>query len=340
MDAKRNAPRLLEALPAQEVPFPVEPDFAVRPDLRKLDPVQPVLVYDAEAPRYLADKFERLRASPQRCLAVDHAALGSEREVLELVLTRLSQVAPRWVVATPAGWQLVLPGLCVRRDWTVVPDVAEPREPNRMASPQALAGWLASQPPAARIAHAIGLGMQEDWVVMRSRTDSDPTLSSGSRAEWLHVCFPSGWSPADKVGRPLAEIHRPVADGHALRAASESLSRAMTRKGPFVRHVWTLASSDALARDPHQAQPALPESVDAIQFRCERQVTLALAGAQRSLFLIRVYVAPVAQVAADPARRAVLVSALRSMSDAVIEYKAIGALRDRLLREWGPAAAA
>lgn len=336
MDAKPEASRLLEALSAQEIPFPVEPVFTVRPDLKKLDPRQPVLVYDAEAPRYLADKFERLRASPQRCLAIDDAARGAEFEVLETILTRLSQAAPQWIVTEPDGWQFVLPGLNVRRDWTVVPAVADVHEHIGVPSSQAVAGWLAGQPPAARIAHAIGLAMQEDWVVMRNRSGFDPTLPQGSRAEWLHVCFPSGWSPADKVGRPLAEIHRPVADGDALRAASESLSRAMSSKGPFLRHVWTLACSSALARDPHEAQPVPPKSVDAIHFRCERQITVPLAGTERSLFLIRVYVAPLVQVAADPARRAVLLAALESMSDAVIRYKAIGALRDRVLREWGP----
>jgi hypothetical protein len=126
-----------------------------------------------------------------------------------------------------------------------------------------------------------------------------------------------------------------VADGDALRVASETLSRAMSTKGPFVRHVWTLAGSAALARDPDEGSLVPPSSFDAIQFRCERQVTAPLAELGRSLFLIRVYVAPLVRVAADPVRRATLVSALESMSDAVARYKGIGALREQVLQEWG-----
>ena len=180
--------------------------------------------------------------------------------------------------------------------------------------------------------------MQEDWVVMHNPGGSGGSVPpGGSQAEWLHVCFPSGWAPSDKVGRPLGEIHRPVADGDGLRAASECLTRDMHSKGPFVRHVWTLSASAALARDPDAAPIAPPDTIDAVQFRCERQVTVPLDVPGRAIFLIRVYVAPLVQIAADASRRATLRAALSSMSDAVVRYKAIGPLRELVLREWARA---
>jgi hypothetical protein len=40
-------------------------------------------------------------------------------------------------------------------------------------------------------------------------------------------------------------------------------------------------------------------------------------------------------VAHDAARRARLVASLRSMSEAVVAYKGIGAARERVLAAWG-----
>jgi hypothetical protein len=149
----------------------------------------------------------------------------------------------------------------------------------------------------------------------------------------LSVVFASGWDPAQKIGRALFEIHAPVAEGGALRAASERLARAMVEKGPFVRHVWTIADSDSLARAPGQAARA--DSVDALWFRCERQVTLPLAAHDRSLFLIRVYLAPLAEVAGDARRRELIVSALTSMSDEVLAYKGLQRARELIVASWG-----
>ena len=233
-------------------------------------------------------------------------------------------------MAEPDGWRLMLPGLRLRRaDWSVTPASGAPTA-GQAPSPRAVCDWLAAQPPAERVAHAIGLGMQDDWVLMQR--DLDAAGSSTVRARWLHVCFPSGWLPADKVGCDLASIHAPVADGAPLRAASAGLARAMTDKGPFVRHVWTLAASGALAQPPCQAcRPA--EALDAIWFRVERQLTVPL-GQGWSLFLIRVHVAPLARLAGDAARRAALVGALASMSEPVVRYKRIGPLREQVLAAW------
>ena len=66
-----------------------------------------------------------------------------------------------------------------------------------------------------------------------------------------------------------------------------------------------------------------------------RQVTMPLPEWRSALFLIRVFVAPLASVAADDSRRARIVESLRSMSDDVVKYKGLAAAREAVLREWG-----
>jgi hypothetical protein len=227
--------------------------------------------------------------------------------------------------------------------------------------------WIASRPPAEQPLHALGLALQEDLAWIESPAAGEP-----AHASMLHVCWPSGWDPAVKIGRDFATIHAPVADGDALRAAALPLSRALTTQGPFVRFVWTIAPDGAWSRHPGDlgvsvattaasdatltttltatagAAPdaavgaAVGAAVDAGAaaaapwFRCERQVSVplrapGLAAGGAALFLIRLHVAPLAEVATDRGRLAVVRDALASMSAATLEYKGLASRRDALL---------
>jgi hypothetical protein len=69
-------------------------------------------------------------------------------------------------------------------------------------------------------------------------------------------------------------------------------------------------------------------------FRVERQTTWPLPDIQRGVFFIRVMVCPLVQVLAlDPLRAAALADTLASMSDAVVAYRGMGLVRDRLVAE-------
>jgi hypothetical protein len=163
----------------------------------------------------------------------------------------------------------------------------------------------------------LALALQDDWVVM------------SSKAELLHVCFPSGWRPHEKLGQTMAQIHAPVAQGERLIAASDQLSRAMLSKGPFVRYVWTLSPTNALSRHPDLP---LQKSVEKdIWFRFERQVTVPLPESGRALFLIRVFVQPLSRIFESPQKAALLKASLISMPPDVIAYKGIAALRNTVL---------
>lgn len=72
-------------------------------------------------------------------------------------------------------------------------------------------------------------------------------------------------------------------------------------------------------------------------YRVQRQTTLPLPALRRGVFFIRVLVAPLTDVlAVAPARAGELCDALASMSEAVVAYRGMAAVRERLCAELRP----
>lgn len=195
-------------------------------------------------------------------------------------------------------------------------------------------------------ADALALGLQEDFVILH---DED----TGFRARFLSVCFPSNWSPADKLGLDFSAIHAPVADNALLQAGARGIVDMAFRQAPMLRHVWLLTPGAALAQHPEtrrtrwedalaaaDAPGASGRLIDRVFFRVERQTTLPLPALRRGVFFIRVMVCPLAVVLrVEAGRAAQLADALDSMSAAVVAYRGMTAVRDRLLgelRAWTP----
>lgn len=163
---------------------------------------------------------------------------------------------------------------------------------------------------------ALTISMQEDFALMV------PDARGQLVARVLSVTFPSGWDPKKKLGMPLLGIHAPVADNQMLQRATPSIEQAILSKGPFVRYVWTLAGSGALKRAAGEDTLAHARTINDLWFRCERQVTVPIAGIA-CLFLIRVFVAPLTQMLSVSGRLPVLKAALLSMSPEMLDYKGI-----------------
>lgn len=329
-------------------PFPVTPVYRPRPDLARLGAAvhgrieANVLDADDGAPDALRAKRVRLEAWPRRCVALD-PGLADDADG---VWARVRDAAVALAATGPGGGGPDAPIAPIVRlgaelharaaGWAFPADPARPfalRPLRPDAAP--VIDWILSRPAAERPLHALGLALQEDLAWMESDDPAEP-----ARARLLHVCWPSGWSPADKVGRDFASIHAPVADAAMLRAAALPLSRALTTQGPFVRFVWTVAPDGARSRHPDEIgdRPAASAAAEP-WFRCERQVSLPLpAPAEgpgrggRALFLIRLHVAPLAEVASTPERLATLRDALASMSPATLAYKGLDARVDALVR--------
>jgi len=199
---------------------------------------------------------------------------------------------------------------------------------------------------ASGLLGALAMSLQEDLVLMEQAPDGAP------RAAVFHVSFPSAWNPAAKLGQDLLGLHEPVADNALLQSAAPRLGKALVEKGPFVRWVWTVTadarwrawppSSAIFPEGTAQAarggvagavgpEPVEPAGAHPLYFRLERQTTMPL-GDGYGLFLIRVQVRPLADVLAQPGRLAQLQASLRSMSAAMVSYKSLGAVRDRVLQ--------
>ena len=193
-------------------------------------------------------------------------------------------------------------------------------------------------------ARALAEGLQEDFVVLHDEPDG------GFRARFLSVCFPSNWNPAEKLGLDFTAIHAPVADNALLQAGARGIVDMAFRQAPMLRHVWLLTPNGDLAQHPEtrrarwedalaaaDAPGATGRLIDQVFFRVERQTTLPLPALRRGVFFIRVMVAPLVEVlAVAPGRAAELAEALASMSEAVVAYRGMAAVRGRLCAELRP----
>ena len=329
--------------------FPVEAPFVVRPDLVKLAPEDDWLRVDRQWPGMLAAKRAALLACTPGS-RTDNIALASRCEPrFEIRRTAAIARAIAKLAATDAGRRLGIapamhPEARSRGDGSVsvsaefraagyrVDAVAgEVRWTAVRADAAALAQAMARHRGSSRLLAALASSLQEDLVLME-RTDDGAV-----RTALFHVSFPSAWDPATKLGQDLFSLHAPVADNASLQAAAGRLGNALVSKGPFVRWVWTVttdprwrawppaavrgAGDDAASRDL-QRRP--------LYFRLERQTTMPL-GEGYGLFLIRVQVRPLDAVLSQDGRSSLLQESLHSMSEDMIRYKNLAAVRGRLL---------
>lgn len=88
-------------LPEERVPFPVEPRYRVRPDLRRWTPDdRGYLRLDRRYPEYVAEKLRLLSEDPAGCRVL---APGVEREALVRTLLRIASELARETADEPAG---------------------------------------------------------------------------------------------------------------------------------------------------------------------------------------------------------------------------------------------
>jgi hypothetical protein len=174
------------------------------------------------------------------------------------------------------------------------------------------------------------LAFEEDFAVLEA---------AGATLPWLCVCVPSHWAPEDKLGRPFAAVHAPVADNQALIAASAQLVRLVTSGDRFERFVWTITPSGRYDQHPvRQARVPWPATQDPQDFaaqcflRSERQTFLPVPGvAGQAVFTIRVMLQPLADAVRTREDATRLHGALASLSEAVLAYKNLTPARERLL---------
>lgn len=162
----------------------------------------------------------------------------------------------------------------------------------------------------------MGLQISEDIVVMH-----------GGRMAAAFFAFPSGWSPDEKAGQTLTEIHGPVADGEELRQASERISSVMHGGGgPWSRYVWTISGTEALSLHPYYPR-SQPQTIEDLWFRYEYQTFDTVVQGETSVFLVKTVTQPYLQYADTNHKRDVIRRVINSMSDKVLAYKNLREIR-------------
>jgi hypothetical protein len=325
-------------LPPPDLPFPVTERYRVVPDMHRLGGElfgrveRGHFQIDDALEHYLERKLAQLEGHAAHCRRLhagcDEAGLS---EALRQVFALLAEEHPELVEIEQEKVALKASGLELDPAGNVRTDPDAPLA----ALGERAARWLSAQRGVLRLADALALTVQEDFVIMRGEAQTHG-------AELLHVCFPSHWHPAENAGLGYAQIHAPVAHNAPLLASARRVMKALFSKGPFVRYTWGLVTDPRLDHNPalpDYPENTLPEEVlkDPARFgsrvflRVERQTTCALPALQRCLFTIRVSVRPLAEVLSTDERKRRLAAALRSMDDDLLRYKGLTRLRAPLL---------
>lgn len=323
-------------LPPPEAPFPVRAPYTVLPDMQRMggEPFGQAEMghfrVDELLGHYLGRKLAGLEEHAAHCRRLVTDDETGLRAALWAAFATVADEHPELVTLQDGGFRLHALGL--ELDGDGFPSSHDPTAPLAALGARA-ASWLEKQSGLLRLADALALAVQEDYVVLRGE-------AAAHASELLHVCFPSHWRPTENAGLSFAQIHAPVAHNARLIASAPNVTKALFSKGPFVRYTWGLVTDPRLEHNP--ALPGYPEAHlplgtelerlgERVFLRVERQTTLALPAWRRCLFTIRVSVQPLAEALNSEARKEALAGALASMDVTLLRYKGLTKLRAPLL---------
>ena len=319
----RNRPRPVSAF---DFDAAVQAPFRMQPGMRRLAAGSPQLTPLAPGSRHQREKLAVLSAFwPQALVAAPGFDAGP---ALDAVAAHAAVEHPEaWAVDADGRWHARQLATAVRADGSV-----EQLEAGRFGLGDEVARCLRPLPAAWRGPALLALAFAEDLAVVNAADGCIP---------WIAACLPSHWAPAEKVGRPFAEVHAPVADNALLLQAGAALMRLASGGERWERFVWNVTDQPHLNAHPaHQAPERWAQtSVPQAWFRSERQTFIPVPGQAQAVFTILVDVQPLSAVLNSPARAQALHDAMASMSPAVLDYRGLAGVREPLL-QWLQARAA
>jgi len=299
----------------------VQAPFRMQPGLRRLAPGSRQLTPNTPGARHLREKLAVLLNWPHEALLMQ-PGFDPGPALNALAAHAAAEHPTSWAIGPDATWTALQLGWAVDATGQV-----SSLAPGRLPE---VGRCLAGLPAAWRRAGLLALAFAEDFAIV-----------DGARATlpWLAVCLPSHWAPQDKVGRHFAEVHAPVADNSVLVKAGEHLMRLVSGPERWERFVWNITRHPRLHTHPVRTDPTpWPAAPDATQlaeqdawFRTERQTFIPLPACQQAVFTILVDSQPLRQAIDSPTKAARLRDSLASMSPAVLDYRNLGAARERLL---------
>lgn len=168
--------------------------------------------------------------------------------------------------------------------------------------------------------------VQEDLAVLQKQQDWRLTAAA--------LSFPSSWRLADKIGKPMHDVHGPVPGFGPDTRNAAMIGRIFDNlrpEQPVMRWNVSVYGDDAL----HHPEPSPPDRFkDGAFLRLERQTLRKLPQTGAVLFTIRLYVEPVETAAARPGGGEMLrelAAQITALDDAQLAYRGLTHDRDRLI---------
>jgi hypothetical protein len=168
---------------------------------------------------------------------------------------------------------------------------------------------------------ALGRSWEPDFVILDREAPHE--VKGGC------VCFPSGWSLREKVGKSLFLTHAPVPGLNDDLSANISKLLSRLEIGQFLqRSNWGLTGSEQFDQHPRHEIPAIAASADPqrVYLRIEWQVLTAIS-VETLLFGIRVFHVPLDELKQSSELASRLAKNLETMPDAVARYKRVAQCR-------------
>ena len=168
--------------------------------------------------------------------------------------------------------------------------------------------------------------VQEDLCLMdREEPGDEYRLVAAS------LCFPSRWRLADKIGRPLSEIHQPVPHyAEQLNSATNSLFDRLTPERPIWRLNWSLLDDPALYQPTGHSAPSQATPPEQLWLRIERQTLRRLPDTRAVLFTIRIHISPLTDLV-DLRDREQLAVALSGLPETMLRYKSMAGFAQEIV---------
>jgi hypothetical protein len=154
-------------------------------------------------------------------------------------------------------------------------------------------GAIVRSDPAAPLL-TLGRLVQEDFCILQKPEGTDEHVMTAAI-----LCFPAGWTLAEKIGRPLMRIHLPVEkyDGD-IGQRVQRLFDAIRPGAPMWR-ANAHYSAAPLFNPRSEAAPRLGETSAAPRIRSERQCLVRLPVTGAVVFSIHTYLVTVADLTPD-----------------------------------------
>ncbi|KGE04701.1 heme-dependent oxidative N-demethylase family protein [Pseudohaliea rubra] len=189
----------------------------------------------------------------------------------------------------------------------------------------AAGGFSVPWPPAAPdLLWSLSLLVAEDLLLLEQG-------EGGYRLTAASLCSPSHWRLADKLGRPLREIHDPIPGIHeTLTPRIDRFFDHLRPDHPVQRFNWSLQADPELYHDGSGEDPV--SAATALYYRVERQTLVRLPRTGAVAFTIRVFLHPLETLAAWPGALAALGDAVAAAPAPLARYKGFDTLRAALAR--------